>query len=449
MIDRGLFGHARPANREERRRELVTLDGHTILDEERAWAQIAADVLGDEPELVSVSRFIPDSRVYRLGARAAKIRSRKTDFPAGLNGLEEQARLLRTTGLDVEYWCRGPWEVMTMPWREGDSLISASRRASFLERVRLGRALLRELARLHRADLAHGDLRPENIIVGADGIGLLDFDRAVTGRGFKLWWEELRSRSAPKPSTYPLWRLLLLLLLPGLRKARCRVQTRLLERAARKPRVTPPKPPERAPQVQPEDDVALLRRAWHLATLSGAHATGDPTAYYSFTYKGVHFSGDRPWYLRWEPIRRGVDFGNKRLVELGCNMGLLSSFAMIHGAAAAVGVDYDHQIVESAKLVARALGSGAEFLELDLSANVPWEDRVGTADIVTALSLIYWLPPAVQERTLRFLGRHREVLYEGHDPPEIEVARLKRAGFADVRVLGRTERERVLLHGLR
>jgi SAM-dependent methyltransferase len=185
----------------------------------------------------------------------------------------------------------------------------------------------------------------------------------------------------------------------------------------------------------------------HLAKLS--NESGDSVAYYAFTYKGVHFRGDRPWALRWESIRRAVDFRGKRLVELGCNMGLLSSFARIHGASSAQGVDYDPQLVDAAKLVALALDSGAEFERVDLASSEPWEERVGSGDIVSALSLMHWLSPDVQERVLRFLGKHREVLYEGHDPLEVETARLRRAGFTTVRVLATTERERVLLYGSR
>lgn len=421
----------------------MTMNGHRILEEETAWAEIAADMLGDEPDLVSVSRLIGDSRVYRHGGRAAKIRSRDTHLPPGVNALEEQAQILRRTGLDVEYSSRGSWEIMSMPWLEGDSLTSASDGRSFRDRARLARALIRELARLHRAGVAHGDLHPDNIIVGPQGIRLLDFDRAVTGKGLRLWGVELRSRSAPEPPTHPLWRLLLSLLFPGLRRARTRIQAL----RPRKSRVATT-PADRAPEAEPEDDLALLRRAWHLAKDPNANAEGG-VAYYAFTYKGVHFPGDRPWYLRWEPIRRGVDFTEKKLVELGCNMGLLSSFAMIHGARAAVGVDYDHRAVESAKLVARALGSGAQFAQADLSADAAWEEQLGPGDIVAALSLMHWLSPAAQERTLRFLGRHREVLYEGHDTPEVEMNRLKKAGFRDIRILARTERDRVLFHGLR
>jgi predicted Ser/Thr protein kinase len=418
-----------------------TVRSHQILEEEKAWTDIATKVLGADAELVHVSRSMADSRVYRSGARAARIRSRKTPLPQGEIELDEQARFLRRAGVDAEYSSRGSWHVMTMPWLDGNPLNSAAAGLSFAKRVRLARGVVRELARLHRAGLAHGDLHPDNIVVRADGVSLLDFDRAVEGKGMRLWWEELRSRKTPEPS-HPLWRMLVGLLFPSVRDARARLQSLV----SRNPRTTPADAASNGAPFGAEDDIALLRRAWHSAQASNSEGSA---AYYALTYKGVHFRGDRAWAMRWEPIRRGVDFRNKRVVELGCNMGLLSSFAMIHGAKAAIGADYDPRVVESAKLVARALGSGAEFFRIDLVTDRAWEEQLGTGDIVTALSVMHWLPPTAQERLLRYLGRYQEVLYEGHDPREVEMNMLKKAGFSDVRILATTDRDRVLFHGRR
>jgi predicted Ser/Thr protein kinase len=414
---------------------------HRILEEEAGWDGVATAVLGGEAELVAVSRSVADSRIYRRGPRAAKIRARHPHLAGSLLPFERQAQSLRSAGIDAESSSRDSWDVLTMPWLEGRTLHNAAAGRGLGVRITLARQLLGTLSRLHRAGLAHGDLHPDNVIVTTDGVALLDFDRAVPGRGARLWLDEFRARSTPEP-TSPLWRLLVGLLFPKVRRIRERLAGM---RAARKPRARPPA--HLAPDVAASEDLALLHRAWHLAKLS--NESGDSVAYYAFTYKGVHFRGDRPWALRWESIRRAVDFRGKRLVELGCNMGLLSSFARIHGASSAQGVDYDPQLVDAAKLVALALDSGAEFERVDLASSEPWEERIGSGEIVSALSLMHWLSPDVQERVLRFLGKHREVLYEGHDPLEVETARLRRAGFTDVRVLATTERERVLLYGSR
>jgi len=407
---------------------------HRVLEEEKAWTDVAASVLGGQPELVFASASIPDSRIYRSGARAAKIRSRET-LPRGLRPLSEQAQLLRKAGLEVEYSNQGRWDVLTMPWYEG-SLLASDEVLPFGQRLRVARGVLRELSKLHRAGVAHGDVHPNNILVTGDGVKLLDYDSASEGSGMGLWSAEMRSR------TFPLWRLMFSLVVPGVRAIRGGLQKLLPKRKPQRAA-----PAKAAIDSNAQDDISLLRDAWKLAGLS--EDGGEARAYYALTYKGVHLPGDRPWSLRWDPIQRAVDFTGKRLVELGCNSGLLSSYAMIHGAKAAIGADYDTSLVESAKLVARALKSGAEFVRVDVAADPDWEERLGTGDIATALSLIQWLAPDAQERVLRFLGRHKEVLYEGHDPLEVEMGRLRRAGFTDIKVLANTERQRVLLHGRR
>ncbi|MCH7512104.1 MAG: hypothetical protein IIB19_07040 [Chloroflexi bacterium] len=194
-----------------------------------------------------------------------------------------------------------------------------------------------------------------------------------------------------------------------------------------------------------EPDLQLLARAWSLAQRSSANAPGQRVAYYAFTYKGQHFPGERSWYLRWESIRRAVSFEGKRLIELGSNMGLLSSFAMIHGAKSATGVDYDRLIVDSARLVAEGLGTEATFNRVDLVGDAQWEAKLAGGDIVVAMSLVHWLPDA--ERVLKFLGTHREVIFEGHDPVEVEIAKLRAVGFDDVSIISETERGRSVLLG--
>jgi len=65
----------------------------------------------------------------------------------------------------------------------------------------------------------------------------------------------------------------------------------------------------------------------------------------------------------------------------------------------------------------------------------------------TAMAVVHWLPD--RDRVLRFLGKHAELLCEGHECLDVERARLKAIGFAEVRVLGETERGRYLLHARR
>jgi SAM-dependent methyltransferase len=191
-----------------------------------------------------------------------------------------------------------------------------------------------------------------------------------------------------------------------------------------------------------DSEVALLTQAWQLGTTSEATAEGE--AYYSLNVSGHHLPGERPWPLRWDMIRRTVSFKRKHFVELGCNLGLLSAHALLNGALSARGVDINPTVVDGARKVAQAWKVPAEFAVLDVDSPEPWEEHYSGAGIVSALSLYNWVQQ--KDRLLRFLGRHNEALYEGHDSLVTECDRLRSVGFRTVTVLGETERNRWLLY---
>jgi predicted nicotinamide N-methyase len=264
------------------------------------------------------------------------------------------------------------------------------------------------------------------------GVSLIDFDRARRLSPVKSAyrdWIGIGPRSLRSP--YPFWKLALFALAPKVRSAGLRLRSALTS-------------PKTQPVVSADHDLADLDQAWRTAERSKANAKGQSQAYYAFSYRGRHFPGERAWYSRWDPIRASVDFTGKSVLELGCNMGMLSTFATLSGAASAHGVDHDADIVDAARLVARALGSGATFEQLDLMGSEPWEQRLSGRDIVTALSVVHWLPE--KDRVLQFLGTHDELIYEGHDTLDIETARLRSIGFSRIDVVLETERDRHILH---
>jgi hypothetical protein len=61
-------------------------------------------------------------------------------------------------------------------------------------------------------------------------------------------------------------------------------------------------------------------------------------------------------------------------------------------------------------------------------------------DLVSALSVMHWVTH--KERVWSYLGRFRELLYEGHEPEAEAEALLSKAGFVKVIRLGLTERNR-------
>ncbi|MDX1541284.1 MAG: hypothetical protein R3349_07745, partial [Geminicoccaceae bacterium] len=212
------------------------------------------------------------------------------------------------------------------------------------------------------------------------------------------------------------------------------------------------RPPDLAPPLDgPLAEPARLRRAWRLAAASNASSPGTPIAYHRLRIAGLDLPGERDFATRWRTIEAVADLRDRRVLELGCNLALFSTFALRAGAAAALACDRDREILGAAAEVARTLGAHPSLVELDLDADAPWERTLKPfeADLVVALSVVHWLrTPA---RTLRFLAGHPLVLYEGHESAERERRRLLAAGFEDVERVLTTERGRALFlcHGSR
>lgn len=409
---------------------------HKILVEEEAWDAVATAALGPVRNLIAVSRFIADSRVYRGGDRVAKIRRRGVPLPAGVSALPGEARVLEAMGWRAELRQIGDFDVLLEPFQPGASLEASLGSLSIARRLTVLAGVARLLKSLHRRGIAHRDLRLDNVLIAPAGdVALVDFDRAMTmspGAAFRADWLGV---GRGRPASKPFWKLAMYTLVPRAESIGQRIRA---IRRRRRPIVT---------ARLNDPDARLLVEAWEVAARSSANAPGQHLAYYGFTYGGVHYPGERPWYLRWEAIRSNIDLRGKRVLELGCNMGLLSINAVIHGAASAVGADRDADILASARLTAEALGVDARFEQVDIATDPDWETRLAGADIVVAMSLLHWLPNP--DRLLAFLARHAEVLYEGHDSAEVETARLRAIGFTTIRELVTTERGRPLLHATR
>ena len=190
------------------------------------------------------------------------------------------------------------------------------------EKGRFLLAVARASHNLHRRGVSHGDLRLDNILVGSSGaLTIIDFDRAtIQGELLSAWrdWVGISFTLSP----YPLWKTAIALLQPR------------LSTAARRARqvIAPARWEPAGCEV-----TRSLAEAWTMAAAAPANAAGQGLAYYAFTFQGQHYYGERPWYLRWEAIRRAVDFRGKTVVELGCNMGLLATFSLVYGAQSSTG----------------------------------------------------------------------------------------------------------------
>lgn len=270
--------------------------------------------------------------------------------------------------------------------------------------LQLGQAV----AELNRQGIQHRDLRAENILLTDSGrICLIDFDQARRASPADDFGNEWASNGICAGFGSLLrqleWRL------PYLRVA------------------------------------GHLGFAWHLGRLSSANSPGKHSCYYSWHWGGYELSGERPWNVRWDLLRplfeRELPPG--RFLELGCNLGLLSTHAGLCGWQA-VGIDQNALAVAAAELVSNALSATARFQVGDLCHESTYTALENQYDLVSVLSVVHWLPnPAPIEKFLRSLPR---LLFEGHRSLHDEMAYLRSLGYDDIRCLGYSERLRPVFY---
>ncbi len=193
--------------------------------------------------------------------------------------------------------------------------------------------------------------------------------------------------------------------------------------------------------------IHALLDAWKLAQISDANAPGQCVCYYSLELEGYHFPGERPWAERWNMLKGVTAYQSKRILELGCNLGLLSCYLLKEcGASAALAVDHDAMILEAANHVSKAFGVSPVFEQQDFDRPEDWEATLAEfqPDIVFALSVLNWVKD--KKRFLTFLGKFGEIIFEGHDSFKIESQRFKDLGFDQIRLVGFSERGRPTIH---
>lgn len=298
--------------------------------------------------------------------------------------------------------------------------------------------------KMARIGVAHNDYIYSNILIDANGqITLIDFDQAIeTSRTDALMRSFLGKTikgDVVHVSIFNLIRLKVLSMLPPQLLSKIRLlKNRIIRNKHRKDL---PKLPEAA---SPEQRTML--EAWGLAQLSEANAPGKGLAYYSLDFEGLALPGERPWADRWSVLSGLMDYRGKKVLELGCNMGLLSTFLMRDGGCVdALAVDIDAAILETARSVASAMSVRPEFNRVDFDSDENWELGLldFKPDIVFALNVLNWVDD--KDRFLSFLGQFPCLIFEGHDSFEIEKERLHKIGFEKVDLVCHTERSRPLI----
>jgi len=110
--------------------------------------------------------------------------------------------------------------------------------------------------------------------------------------------------------------------------------------------------------------------------------------YHSYDIGEIHIQGQRNPKMRLDEMRKHVDFKDKTVLDLGCNVG-----AMLHHLPeirAGLGVDYDSKCIDAAIKIANILGRKNLLFSInDFDKNKGWV--VPNADIVFLLSIGSWV----------------------------------------------------------
>jgi SAM-dependent methyltransferase/predicted Ser/Thr protein kinase len=415
---------------------------------ETAWEAFVKEHVDGNAELVAVSISSSQQRIYRAGERIHKIRAPGCEaHPREQDLYGEYQILRRLSGIrgvagGVEHFSSDKWEMLSCERVDGKPL-----QRLVQDGARPGISMLWRIFRLVLAvnlrGVAHRDLRPDNILIDrGNRPWLIDFDQAAVVGPWRALLTDLSGLWPGRLSLHSMLELVKLHRIAGMLLRPLSWFRRLFIKVP---------PADACPSGQhqhsggKDERLQSMRTAWQIAARAGANAPGQSIAYYSIDVLGEHFPGERPWILRWHHVARRVDFRGKRVLELGCNLGMFSAFAARSGARACMGVDHSHEILEAARLIAHAFGAECcSFKQIDFDDPGPWEASLDGYDLVLALSVANWVKN--RSRFMAFLGRHRELIFEGHDDPETELRQLHSAGFDHVELLAMTERGRQLYY---
>lgn len=427
--------------------------------EQKEWDDFVKREIGDDVQLLSVSTLSSDCRVYSMADKAFKVkRITPASVKGRLNSLEDEFLIMnRVTSISsvpvtYNYKRSKGWELLEMslisPLPIYDPTFGQPRESlkDFVEVIKFAWSI-------NMLGCSHGDFHFQNMGRNINGsLSVFDFDQAVIANPINCWLRDfvglggcarptdisLVHRARKVQIIWPVFAAF-----SYLRKGLVKIIRTFMASVGHQDKVLK-SPLELRVELMKDADMDILAQAWTIAAGASASAPGSELAYYSLDVCGINFPGERPWTPRWEKIKNRIDFRGKKFLELGCNLGLLATHANLNGASVCTGIDIDSDIVKAASLVSRAFGAEVEFKQLNLDESVPWEDELGGSDIISVLSVMHWVKDKV--RLWSFLGRHNEIIYEGHESDSEAENNLRKIGFTQIFKIGESERGRGIFH---
>jgi 2-polyprenyl-3-methyl-5-hydroxy-6-metoxy-1,4-benzoquinol methylase/tRNA A-37 threonylcarbamoyl transferase component Bud32 len=402
----------------------------------------------DDIVFISESEADTSRKTFLLDDVIIKSRKLDDDESAHLrhNDLKEEYEILKLSDAvkgipKALHYCKNEvFELLFLNCLPGVQL--RNMQLSFFETIKVSLKVLVILVRLSGKKISHNDVTPQNVLLtDKNSVSLVDFDQAVRTTIVKAFAGNIFGiKSGESKVSYGL----ITIFKDYLRKHFPNFLYSLKRMVGRNPEFEK----HELPAINDDADPKLkkLLDAWRIAQKSNASAPALPLAYYAIDFKGDHFPGERPWNERWERLKSLSDYSGKTILELGCNMGLLSIHLLKEaGAAKCIGIDHDKKILESAKLISEVYDVNPQFKKINFDSAKNWESDLlsENIDIVFALNVLNWVND--KDRLLSFLSNFPEIIFEGHDATEVERKRFEQIGFKTIEEIGYSERERIIL----
>jgi len=402
----------------------------------------------DDISLIHESKFDSSRKTFLLNyalIKSCKIGGDNTSH-LRINDLEQEFEIL-SCGKDIKgipaalHFCRNNnYQIAIYSFLPGIQLSKMD--LPFIKLLLVSFKLSKILFGLSIKGICHNDIVPENILITNElYVSLVDFDQAVkigtikaiAGNFFGIKSQESKVNYSMITIFKDYFKKKFPRMMLFVKKLLGRIE---INESNKLPEI-----PGNA-----EPSLFKLIEAWRIAQISNASAPGFPLAYYAIDFKEYHFPGERPWNERWNRLKNLSGYSGKTILELGCNMGLLSIHLLKEaGAGKCISVDHDKRILESAKLISEVFEVNPIFKQTNFDSFKDWESDLLSynIDIVFALNVLNWVNN--KYRFLKFLSNFPEVIFEGHDTIEVERKRFEQIGFNTIEEIGYSERERIIL----